>query len=88
MHHTKDLCDLCGGELAPGTTSLDIWRDDELIVLRDVPADVCQQCDEAYISPEVSEQIDLFLAGCQHYRPQRYISVPEFSVTQAMMAVS
>ncbi len=88
MHQTKDLCDLCGGELAPGKTSLDIWRDDGLIVLRDVPADVCQQCDEAYISPEVSAQIDQFLAEYQHYRPQRYIPVPEFSVTQAMTMVT
>lgn len=56
MYPNMDLCDLCGGELASDTTSLEIWRNENLIVLRDVPADVCQQCGEAYFSPEVKDE--------------------------------
>ncbi len=69
MKHQNDLCDLCGGELAPGTTTLEIWRGPELIVLKDISADVCQQCGEAYFSPETSEKIDRFLAEYKYYRP-------------------
>jgi YgiT-type zinc finger domain-containing protein len=39
-----DLSELCGGELEPGHTTLEIWRSEQLIVIRDVPADVYQQC--------------------------------------------
>ena len=83
MKQTRDKCDLCEGELSPGTTSLEIWYHDELIVLRDIPADVCQQCGEAYLSAEVSEKIDRFLEEYPRHRPQRYIPVPEFTATQA-----
>ena len=83
MKQKLDRCDLCGGELSAGTTSLEIWRDEELVVLRDIPADVCQQCGEAYLSPEVSEKLDRFLEEYPQHRPQRYIPVPEFTAVQA-----
>jgi YgiT-type zinc finger domain-containing protein len=53
-----DRCDLCGGELKLGQTTLEIWRDEEMLVIKDVPADVCEQCHEAYVSAEVSERLD------------------------------
>lgn len=81
-----DKCDLCGGELSAGTTSLEIWRGEELIVLRDIPADVCQQCGEAYLSAQVSERIDQFLEKYHQYRPKRYIPVPEFTAAQTIGA--
>ena len=79
-----DKCDLCGGVLSPGTTLLEIWRGEELVVLRDIPADVCQQCGEAYLSPDISEKIDHFLEEYQQHRPKRYIPVPEFTAAQAI----
>ncbi len=63
-----DRCDLCGGELKPGKTTLEIWRGEELIIIRDVPAYVCQQCGEAYISVTVSERLDQFLAEYHQHR--------------------
>ncbi|HIC94142.1 MAG TPA: type II toxin-antitoxin system MqsA family antitoxin [Anaerolineae bacterium] len=79
-----DRCDLCGGELRPGKTTLEIWRGEELIVIRDVPADVCQQCGEAYISAAVSKRLDRFLEEYHRHRPERYIAVPQYSATQAI----
>lgn len=84
MKFQLDRCDLCGGELRSGKTILEIWRGGELIVIRDVPADVCRQCGEAYISAPVSAWLDHFLAEYQRHRPERYLAVPEFSATQAM----
>jgi len=82
--NTIDLCDLCGGELRPGVTTLEIWRGEELVVVKDVPADVCQQCREAYLSPEISERLDRFLTEHHRHRPERYIPVPQYSATQAI----
>ncbi len=84
MNDMKDRCDLCGGELRPDKTTLEIWLGEELLVIRDVSADVCQQCGEAYISAEISKKLDHFLAEHQRYRPERYIAVPQYSAAQAM----
>lgn len=84
MSNIVDRCDLCGGELTPGKTTLEIWRGDELLVIRDVPADVCQQCREAYLSADISEQLDYFLDEHHRHRPERYLAVPQYSAMQAV----
>jgi YgiT-type zinc finger domain-containing protein len=57
-----DLC-LCGrGRLKEGHTELRIRVEDTLLVIKNVPARVCSLCDEAYISPETSRQIDEIIA--------------------------
>jgi hypothetical protein len=55
-----------------------------MLVIKDVPADVCEQCNEAYISAAVSERLDHFLEGYQQRRPERYLAVPQFSAAQIM----
>lgn len=84
MNDTVDRCDLCSGELRPGKTVLEIWRGEELLIIRDVPADVCQQCNEAYISADVSEQLDHFLSEYHRHRPERYLAVPQYAAVQAL----
>ena len=84
MNDTVDRCDLCGGELRSGKTTLEIWRGEELLVIKDVPADVCQQCNEAYISAEVSERLDHFMGEYHRHRPERYLAVPQYSAVQAI----
>ena len=79
-----DRCDLCGGELKPGRTVLEIWHGQELLVIHDVPADVCQQCSEAYVGAMVSEQLDRFLSEHHRHRPERYLAVPQYSAVQAL----
>ncbi|MGQ9625488.1 MAG: type II toxin-antitoxin system MqsA family antitoxin [Anaerolineae bacterium] len=80
MNKAIDRCELCHGELKPGKTTLEIWRGEELLVIKD-PADVCQQCGEAYLSAETSERLDLFLS--RHPQPERYMAVPLYSAMQA-----
>lgn len=84
MKNTIDQCDLCGGELKPGQTTLELWRGEELLVIRDVQADVCQQCHEAYLSAGVSEQLDHFLAERHRHPPERYLSVAQYSAVRIM----
>ncbi len=84
MSDSIDRCDLCGGELRPGKTTLEFWRGQELIVIKDLPADVCEQCGEAYLSVETSERLDRFLADYPQHKPERYLAVPQFSAAQAM----
>jgi YgiT-type zinc finger domain-containing protein len=84
MSEQIDRCDYCGGELKPGTTTLEVWRGDELVVIRDVPANVCQQCQEAYLSAQISLRLDHFLGEYHQHRPERYLAVPQYSAIQAI----
>lgn len=84
MNTSVDRCDLCGGVLEPGYTTLEIWRGETLLVIRDVPADVCQQCHEAYLAPDVSQHLDHFLLEHHQHRPERYLAVPQYAAAQAL----
>lgn len=73
---TKDLDDLClcgRGKLHEGFTELRIKVQDILLVIKNVPARVCDLCDEAYISPETSMQIDEIM---EKYRAGRLVVKP------------
>ena len=51
-------CAICQhGETQPGTTSVTLERSDATIVFRDVPAEVCENCGEAYIVAEVTTRL-------------------------------
>ncbi len=59
--NTKDVDDLClcgKGRLREGFTELKIRVQNTLLVIKNVPARICDLCDEAYISPETSRRID------------------------------
>ncbi|MCX6668501.1 MAG: type II toxin-antitoxin system MqsA family antitoxin [Methanothrix sp.] len=63
-----DLC-LCGrGRLHEGFTELKIRIENTLLVIKNVPARICDLCDEAYISPETSKRIDRIM---ENYRAGR-----------------
>jgi len=45
------------GETKPGTTTLLLERDDTTLVIKRVPADVCQNCGEAYVDEKTTERL-------------------------------
>jgi YgiT-type zinc finger domain-containing protein len=45
------------GTLREGTTTLTMERGEATIVFKDVPADVCDVCGEAFINEDVSEEV-------------------------------
>ena len=45
------------GESAPGATTVTLDRNGTVVVVRDVPADVCRQCGEAFLSVEVADEV-------------------------------
>ena len=63
---------------------MDVWLGDELVVLRDIPANVCVECKEPSFSPEISRRLDRFLEKRHHLEPEQYLSVPQYSVAQVL----
>ena len=51
-------CVICKqGKTKPGLVSVTLERDDCLIVLKRVPADICENCGEYYLSEPVTEYV-------------------------------
>ena len=51
-------CIVCKhGQTEPGTMTATLERGDTTIVVKEVPADVCDNCGEEYLSQEISTQL-------------------------------
>ena len=51
-------CYFCKGKIEEKRVRVDFRWGDELVVIEDVPAEVCQQCGEKYFSPEVYKAME------------------------------
>ena len=51
-------CVICRhGKTQPGTVTVTLERDNTLILIKDVPAEVCQQCGEYYLDENTTKHI-------------------------------
>ena len=51
------ICHVCGtGQAAPGKATVTLQRGETTVVVKDVPADVCDSCGE-YLSAEITEKV-------------------------------
>lgn len=57
MHNYGD-CSFCGGEVKSSKVELDYRYKGKLYIFKDVPAGVCQQCNEIYLTAEVTKEIE------------------------------
>ena len=53
-----DCCTFCKGRLFKGTTEFIARVGGEIVVIKDVPACICEQCGEAYYTTTTSRKID------------------------------
>lgn len=52
-------CSLCRhGDTRPGFTTVTLHRGSTTVVIKDVPADICDNCGEYYLSVDVSAQLE------------------------------
>ena len=57
MHKYGD-CSFCGGEVKGDKVELDYRYKGDLFVFQNVPAGVCQQCGEKYLTAKVAKEIE------------------------------
>lgn len=53
-----DKCSFCKGRLVEGKTEFVVKVGEQLLSIKDISAYICEECGEAYFTPEVSEKID------------------------------
>ncbi|TAK35675.1 MAG: type II toxin-antitoxin system MqsA family antitoxin [Chloroflexota bacterium] len=52
-------CVICKhGETQPGKVTVTLQRDGTVVIIKDVPADVCDNCDEYYLSESVLRDLE------------------------------
>lgn len=52
------MCVICRtGDIGPGTTTVSLTRDGTTLVTENVPADVCDNCGEAYLRAPIVDQL-------------------------------
>jgi YgiT-type zinc finger domain-containing protein len=51
-------CVICkNGETRPGTTTVTLQRKETTIIIKDVSAEICDNCGEYYLSEEITEKV-------------------------------
>ena len=58
MKHKYGDCSFCGGEVKSDKVELDYRYKGKLYIFKDVPAGVCQQCSEKYLTAKVAKEIE------------------------------
>lgn len=70
-------CVVCKkGDTHPGTTTVTLERGTTTIVFKGVPADICQNCGEAYVAKVTTDRLLETLAAAEEARVQ--IDVRQF----------
>ncbi len=54
-------CALCGGELSDGVATIPLLIGEKVAVIRNAPAEICSDCDEAYVKSSVAGRIETIL---------------------------
>ncbi|MBW1768905.1 MAG: type II toxin-antitoxin system MqsA family antitoxin [Deltaproteobacteria bacterium] len=65
-----DRCPLCKGEKNHGITTYSADLGFGVVVVRDVPARICNQCGEEWIEPNVAEELERIVNTARHARCQ------------------
>ena len=50
-------CPLCGGRLQPGRATVPFFLPNAVILIKDVPAEICSSCHEPYTTGRVTDRI-------------------------------
>ena len=56
--HKYGDCSFCGGEVKGKKVELDYRYKGKLYIFQDVPAGVCEQCSEKYLTAKVAKEIE------------------------------
>jgi YgiT-type zinc finger domain-containing protein len=55
-------CPLCGGAMEDGITTLPFLIAEKVVMMRNVPAEICADCGEAYMKSHVAGESERLLA--------------------------
>ena len=81
MNEKPERCPLCGGEKRMGTTTFAVDLKFGVVVVRDVPAFVCETCGDSWIDDPVAEKLEAVVADAR--RKQAIVEVTHWPLAAA-----
>ena len=74
-------CYFCKGKTKIKNVDVDFRWGDRLVVVKNVPVEVCEQCGERYYSSEISKKLDELVKKQEtsKIKPQKVLQVPVLS---------
>ena len=78
-----DQCYFCRAEVVQQQITVDYRWGDALVVIKDVPAGVCQQCGEKYLSGDVYKEMERLARSKSHFMGQMTVDILAFEVSPA-----
>ena len=72
-------CIVCKNEMNRRKTTIEFRLKDDLIIIDDIPADVCDYCGEKVLSPEVIDSVREIYENPKSKKMKKVISVPVYS---------
>lgn len=52
------MCVFCKGDLKPSTTTYTVNINSNIIIIKNVPCEECQQCGEQYFNTDVTKRLE------------------------------
>jgi YgiT-type zinc finger domain-containing protein len=74
---------MCGGAKASGTTTYTVDLGSGVIVVRDVPAMVCEQCGEEWLGAQTARTLESLVEAARRSKRQVEVVTFEAAVTAA-----
>jgi YgiT-type zinc finger domain-containing protein len=74
----NSTCPVCGGHLQPNTATIPfILGYDTIVVIKDVPAEICSNCHEPFMAGKVTDRVSSLLRQLKALRSE--VSVVTYS---------
>ena len=73
-----DKCYFCKGDVVQQHVSIDYRWGDTLVIIKDVPAAVCQQCGEKYLSSSVYKELERLAKSKNHIMDKMTVDILVF----------
>jgi len=78
-----DKCYFCKGKVADQQITVDYRWGDTLVVIKDVPAGVCEQCGEKYLSSDVYKELERLAKSKSHITGEMTVDILDFEESPA-----
>lgn len=77
-------CPVCGGRLVQGVATIPFVLPGTMVLIKDVPANICQSCHEPYVTGKVTDRLTSLLNQLRAFHAE--ISIISFSDPQEAVA--
>jgi YgiT-type zinc finger domain-containing protein len=77
-------CHFCQGKVVQQYITVDYRWGDILVVIKDVPTGVCQQCGEKYLSSDVYKELEQMAKNKSHLMGKMTVDILNFEASPAV----